>query len=365
MAELKDVFETVTRQAEPDLDSWNQQERRQRSTARNRKLGAFAVAASIAVVGALLFVRSAPNEHPSQPAGRGIPSTEAAPLVHIPIEYSKPVPDAPGVDYIIDLNTNELTPLPDSILQSVVTATRPAWGRFAASPDGSLLAYVGSGEEGSHQIFIASLDGTEIRQVTHDPKGAMSPAWSPDGTSIAYVGYDRGDVQNLFVLEIDTGETRQITDEARDLSGPSFTPDGSSLIYTDPGNASDAAEMRTVPVSGGQSTILFGGGHGGMGHAGEGSMSPDGSLVTMTGHEVGGPGAAVFLSKADGTQRRVIPAYGTDPAGTWSPDGSRIVVLGYSGHRIIVVNIATGHAASVAEGERAIWLDDHTLLIWG
>ena len=100
-----------------------------------------------------------------------------------------------------------------------------------------------------------------------------------------------------------------------------------------------------------------------MGHAGEGSMSPDGSLVTMTGHEIGGPGASVFVSNADGTQRRAISGYGTNPAGTWSPDGSQIVCLSYGGHSILVVDIATGDASRVATGSGATWLDDHTLLV--
>ena len=271
----------------------------------------------------------------------------------------------PEVDYVIDLNTGLMTPLPEAIIRSLGETGKggaDSGYRYAASLDGSLLAYVGAGQDGSPQIFIAGIDGIRNRQVTHDPKGAVSPAWSPDRTSIAYVGYGSGDVQNVFVLEIATGETRQITDETHDLWGPSFTPDGSSLVYTDPRGASDAAEMRTVPVAGGQSTILFGGGHGGMGHAAQGSMSPDGSLVTMTGHEIGGPGAGVFVSNADGTQRRAIPGYGTNPAGSWSPDGSQIVCKSYGG-RILVVDVATGDASPVAEGSEAIWLDDHTLLV--
>ena len=91
-------------------------------------------------------------------------------------------------------------------------------------------------------------------------------------------------------------------------------------------------------------------------------MSPDGSLVTMTGHEINGPGAAVFVSNTDGTQRRTIPGYGTNPAGTWSPDGRQIVCLSYGG-RILVVDITTGDASRVATAIGAIWLDDHTLLI--
>jgi Tol biopolymer transport system component len=149
------------------------------------------------------------------------------------------------------------------------------------------------------------------------------------------------------------------------LWGPSFTPDGSSLVYTDPGGAFDGAEMRTVSVAGGQSTILFGGGHGGMGHADSGSMSPDGSLVTMMGNEVGGPGAIRFVADADGTELRHIRGRASNPAGTWSPDWSRIACLQRDRRRsaIIVVDIATGDTSRVAEGSGAIWLDGHTLLV--
>jgi Tol biopolymer transport system component len=344
MPELKDVFEMATKQAEPDLDSWTEQERRQRRTARNRKVGAFAVAAAIGLAAVALVVATRPGESATIPGGGPAVSPE-------------PMPRPASRPYFLDLRTGEQTPLVENLAGGT---------DFAASLDGMGLAYVGTGDEGSPQIFIAGIDGTGIRQVTHDPKGAATPAWSPDETSIAYVGYGSGDVQNLFILEIATGETRQITDETRALSGavsgPSFTPDGSSLVYTDPGSASDTAEMRTVPVAGGQSTILFGGGHGGMGHAGQGSMSPDGSLVTMTGHEINGPGAAVFVSNTDGTQRRAIAGYGTNPAGTWSPDGSRIVCSNW-GNGIIVVDIATGDVTRVAQGSEAIWIDRHTLLV--
>jgi hypothetical protein len=58
---------------------------------------------------------------------------------------------------------------------------------------------------------------------------------------------------------------------------------------------------------------------------------------------------------------------GSNPAGTWSPDGSRIVATGLNEsaqwRAIIVVDIATGTSTPVAEGSVAIWLDDHTLLI--
>lgn len=49
MPELKEVFDMVSRRSEPDVDAWKEQERRQRRTARNRKVSAYAVTAAMAL----------------------------------------------------------------------------------------------------------------------------------------------------------------------------------------------------------------------------------------------------------------------------------------------------------------------------
>jgi hypothetical protein len=49
MSELMEVYEMVTKQTEPDLDAWKQQEERQRRVARNRKLGAIAIVAALVI----------------------------------------------------------------------------------------------------------------------------------------------------------------------------------------------------------------------------------------------------------------------------------------------------------------------------
>ncbi len=223
-------------------------------------------------------------------------------------------PGVPKVDYVIDLNTGVTTPLPGSI----------EGGRYAVSPDGSLLAYVGAADDGSPQIFIADIDGTVVHQMTHDLTKPNWPAWSPDGTMIAYEGFGKG--TNPFVLDVAMGESTQITDEGG-YGGPhQFTPDGSSLLYTGTDGSSllytgSDAVLRTVPIDGGKSTVLIGPSEG-MGSAGNGSLSPDGSLVTMIGNKIGGPGAIRFVANADGTELRSIPGGVSSPAGTWAPDGA-------------------------------------------
>jgi hypothetical protein len=272
---------------------------------------------------------------------------------------------AMSADYVLDLDTGTTTTLPGAIIRSLRTTGEgdEEGSQYAASPDGSRIAYVAPGDEGISQIFVADLDGSGVRQVTHDPIGAGWPTWSPDGTMIAYegygAGYGMGDVRNLFVLEVASGESRQIGDAASLGGGLQFTPDGSSLIYT--AGTFQVPELQTAPVAGGESTIRFGRGHGGMVDAAGGSMSPDGSLVTMMG-SAGDGGAFRFVARADGTELRQIVGRGSNPAGTWSPDGSRIVCSdGDVG--IIVIDIATGSSSVVAEGSAAIWLDDHTLLV--
>ena len=320
---------------------------RQRSWSRATKIGATVLAAAIGVATVALILGARPAEKATTSSGSGLSVKESG---------------VPDVDYMIDLSTAVMTPLPEAIIRSVAKPGANRLPRYAASPDGSRLAFLGTGDEGSSQIFVAGIDGTGIRQMTQHPTRAWSPAWSPDGTTIAFEGYYGDGARNLFVLDVATGWSTPIAaaGRVRPMAQPQFTPGGSSLLYAD--FSSGHAALRTVPIDGGKSTVLIGPSEG-MGHAGNGSLSPDGSLVTMMGNEIGGPGAGRFMANVDGTELRSIPEGGSNPAGTWSPDGSRIVCSDYSGRNILVVDIATGEASRVAKGGAAIWLDGHTLLV--
>jgi Tol biopolymer transport system component len=320
---------------------------RQPSWSRATKIGATVLAAAIGVATVALILGARPAEKATTSTDSGLSVKESG---------------VPDVDYMIDLSTGVMTPLPEAIIRSVARPGANRLPRYAASPDGSLLAFLGTGDEGSSQIFIAGIDGSGIRQLTQGVVRAWSPAWSPDGTKIAFEGSRGEGFRNLFVLDVATGWSTPIAAAGRVLpwAEPQFTTDGWSLLYSD--GSSSHAVLRTVPIDGGKSTVLIGPAQG-MGYAGNGSLSPDGSLVTMMGNEIGGPGAGRFVANADGTELRSIPVGGSNPAGTWSPDGSKIVCSDYSGKNILVVDIATGETSRVAKGGAAIWLDGHTLLV--
>jgi Tol biopolymer transport system component len=356
---------TSTQDVKPDSGGLEKRHKRQRRWGGGKTVGAVGVVAAIGLAAVASSILGALGEgNPTTPAAQ-VPTVAPVTSREVPgfsVTDQVPVGSVPKVDYVIDLNTGVMTPLPRAIIRSVAKPAEMPLPRYAASPDGSLLAYVGTGDNGSRQIFIAGIDGSGIRQLTPGPLDAWSPAWSPDGTKIAYEGHSSEGVRNLFVLDVATGESTPIADARRvsRWAEPQFTPDGSSLLYTDAG--SSYSVLRTVPINGGKSTVLIGRGEG-MGYAGRGSLSPDGSLVTMMGNEIGGPGALRFVANADGTELRSIPLGGSNPAGTWSPDGNRIVCSDFSGKSIIVVDVAMGDASRVAKGSTAIWLNRHTLLV--
>ena len=315
---------------------------------RNKRISAavvgIAVALAVALGGASLLRSS----------GRTTPAEELPTIS----------PAVPDVDYVIDLANGQMTPLPDAIIRSLGGSVLS--GHYAVSPDGSQLAFTGLGDDGMPQIFIAEIDGTRVRQVTHVPRGATSPAWSPDGTKIAYEGSDNrpGGNGHLFVLDLATRDSAAL-DVGRihpetPLGDPQFTPDGSSLLYT---FLEDGIPVvKTMPLDGGKGTILFGLGHGDMEHASNGSMSPDGSLVTFLDGGIIDPRPRRWVANADGSElRNLATGCVSSPPGTWSPDGSQIVC--WEGNNVIVVDVAAGTVSTIAEGWEAIWFNNHTLLV--
>jgi hypothetical protein len=336
--------------------------RRDRKSRRKRALaGLVGLTLFVAAVWIVRDVASLEARH--SPANQ---PTETVTTVPTPTPASAVGP-VPRTDYLFDLDTGEMTPLPKSI----------AGGGYAASPDGSRLAYTQRGDNRSSQIFVANLDGTGIEQVTHGFESASDPAWSPDGSKIAFIGYHDDDLRDLFVLDLATGESTQLSFSTRKpdphvpdwspwrASRPSFTPDGSSIVYNaSRGDNIDSGEVeiRSVSVVGGESVVLRRDrSHDGTAAFDSARLSPDGSLASYSCGEF----VSICVGNIDGTDERELAPSNGDAVngGGWSPDGTRIVVFAFHSQDVSIVDVTTGQETYVAEGMSSDWLDDHTLVV--
>jgi Tol biopolymer transport system component len=348
MPDLREVYEMVKQQTQPDMDSWAEQERRIRRAGRNRKIGAFALVAAIAVA-AFVFVMYDPGDDQSAIQ----PATDP--------ESPAPVVEIGFAQY--DLETGERT----------FIGIRASSSAVDVSPDGTKIAYVDSLSGTGDSVHIADIDGSNVQGFdrTNAAGVAKAPRWSPDGTKIVYQGKTNGaDIGNLYVLDVATGRSERITNLEPIEAGiwwmaPTFSPDGQTVFFNKPRLASIGVsdigqrwDLWSVPASGGEPTLIHRNAFGA-------DVSPTGDAIAYSeamngdgGFELGD----VYVARPDGSDaRKVADAPAEFPR--WSPDGSQIA---YSGDvtGIHILDVETGETQRYPDAVGWVeWADADTLMI--
>ena len=205
------------------------------------------------------------------------------------------------------------------------------------SPDGRRMVFQ-SRRLGRGALFIADIEGSNLRVFLDsgdDPSGAV---WSPDGRHIAYSGTVDGDVE-IFVVDTDGRNRRRLTAVKADDSHPTWSPDGSRIFFSSNRHTPDMSlpfgqqwhDTFSMRIDGSDvrrhtdcRTVCT-----------YPSVSPDGRRLAYR-KVVRTPGlrwdlsvmpanSEIFVSDLDGSAERNLtdhPAYDGWP--TWSPDGQRI-----------------------------------------
>ena len=124
----------------------------------------------------------------------------------------------------------------------------PTW-----SPDSDRIAFSRNNRH-LDGIWVATLDGSDPREIVAAESGPIWPMWSPDGAWIAFKALDRSvRPDDLEVVRPDGTDRRRLAGGVDRIVG--WTADGSAIGYT---VATDAqhAELHLVAVADGSDRVL-------------------------------------------------------------------------------------------------------------
>ena len=217
------------------------------------------------------------------------------------------------------------------------------------SPDGTRIAFHQIGDDDAG-VYIMESDGSDLQRFpvfeTHEDSytegevlshfESERPVWSPDGRTLAFVireragsypDYSRTDV--LYTFRIDGSEltevfrTPPIDHYSPNIFEPAWSPDGGRLAFVH--ISATRAVLRIVSSEGSAlRTLAPGLDKDGLYMSGDVlAWSPDGSeiLVELKTRNLN----LIYVADVEsGRYQRLAPGL----AASWSPDGSRIAVLG-------------------------------------
>jgi hypothetical protein len=237
MSELRELFEMTTKQVEPDLEAWREQERRQHRAAARRKRGALLLAAMLALattVIAIQVVRDAVVDG-TTPAGQGtvMPTAE----IHL-IGNPSGIVEAGGSIWVstYDGTVYRIDPATNEIVDRVYPELH-ACGDFVSNGD-SIYVSGCQNWPPTDTVRIDAATGKEVGRW----EGLTSPVFG-GGRAWAFDGGAAGEVREV---DPETGRVIRVFDSRYHLAlGYAFdslwVAGGPGIVRVDPNTGSEVA----------------------------------------------------------------------------------------------------------------------------
>jgi dipeptidyl aminopeptidase/acylaminoacyl peptidase len=250
--------------------------------------------------------------------------------------------------------TAPTTPSPHLTIEAIVAVEAPR--EFRLHPRDRVVAYTAEAA-GTRQLFTLSLRGGYPLQLTASEKPVSDPQWSPDGRRLAFVRDEE-----VWVLETDGSRITLAAGKPGGARAPRWSPDGHRLAFLSrrrgwtqvwvidapvPRRGRPATEPkppRPVAVTAtGQDIDAF-------------EWSPDGTRLAVMGHlgpDVDETAQVALVNVSDRTSRIVAGERSVDVGARWASDGSLLYVSDADGWFQVVRLSPDGRDRIVlTEGER-------------
>ena len=127
----------------------------------------------------------------------------------------------PAEIYSVTVDTNKIVTLIAGGIN-----TYPSW-----SPDGKKIVFRKIINGNNSEIFVANADGSDPRNLSHNPAFDGWPSWSPDGARIAFASNRRGNYK-IFLMNADGSNVRLLADSEGRATEPRWSPDGTTVFFT-------------------------------------------------------------------------------------------------------------------------------------
>ena len=165
---------------------------------------------------------------------------------------------------------------------------------------------------GDHDLFLLTIDGRELEQLTDHPDEDFAPSFSPAGDRIAFLRAVQGSPQpaSIRIVNIDNGQETALPQATHHRVN--WSPDGNRILINRLGTLVVANRDGTpgsdlsLPLNG------------------EAYWSPDGRRIAF--HHGSLAESHVYVIDVNGANRRQVSTRGYREAGPWSPSGDRLLI---------------------------------------
>ena len=212
--------------------------------------------------------------------------------------------------YLYELASKNTRPL--------TTHSAYLWGP-SFSPNGREVAISRSEVDGAWHLWLASVEGGAVRQLTSGPLGEVYPRYTPDGEFVMYHTWDRP--RRVWKVARQGGRPVALTPENLDATFADLSPDGMSLAFVVTENNS-LEHVYTMRLPDGIPRLLT------KSPASTPRWSPDGKWIAFSPDRSYSGG--VFIVRPDDSEERRLTQRGGWPV--WWPNSQRV------GYRVVTTD---------------------------